>query len=118
MDLHEIYEGNSPGKPVFELSKSDKEHKLNMFQLVIQLRFIDGSLSKKFLSPAFNLRSLETKPGPKSGKKVNCKRCSRCIVRNHIEFSIYKIQQNNFEENSELYVYNKTKAVGISSRVY
>ena len=41
MDLHEIYEGNIPGKPVFELSRADKERKLNLFQLVIQLEFID-----------------------------------------------------------------------------
>ncbi|CAB3991426.1 Hypothetical predicted protein [Paramuricea clavata] len=61
VDLHEIYNGNV-GKPVFQLSKSDKERKLNIFQLVIQLEFIDGSLSQKFTSPAFNLRTLETEP--------------------------------------------------------
>ncbi len=59
MDLHEIYEGNIPGKPVFQLSRTDKERKLNLFQLVIQLEFIDGSKSQKFDSPIFNLRTRE-----------------------------------------------------------
>ncbi len=57
MDLHEIYEGNIPGQPVFKLAKGDKERKLNLFQLVIQLEFIDGSKSQKFDSPIFNLRT-------------------------------------------------------------
>jgi hypothetical protein len=63
VDLHEIYNGNVVGKPVFQLSKSDKERKRNIFQLTIQMEFIDGSLSQKFTSPAFNLRTLESEPG-------------------------------------------------------
>ena len=60
MDLHEIYEGNIPEKPVFYLSKSDKDRKRNLFQLIIQLEFIDCSESQKFESPIFNLRTIET----------------------------------------------------------
>ena len=60
VDLHEIYEGNNSGPPVFHLSKSDKDRKRNLFQLVIQLEFIDFSKSQKFESPIFNLRTLET----------------------------------------------------------
>ena len=59
MDLHEIYQGNIPGKPVFELARANKERKLNLFQLVIQLEFVDGSKSKKFDSPIFNLSTAE-----------------------------------------------------------
>ena len=70
VDLHKIYEGNDvegiPGRPVFELSRSDRERKLNIFHLVVQLEFIDGSFSQKFTSPAFNLRTLD----PPKGK--NC----------------------------------------------
>ncbi|XP_028410770.1 uncharacterized protein LOC114533451 [Dendronephthya gigantea] len=81
VDLHEIYEGRCPDSPpVFKLSKSDKQRNLNVFQLVVQLEFIDGSRSQKFTSPKFNLRTLtetETNPmppdsvsGPSPGKKT------------------------------------------------
>jgi hypothetical protein len=63
VDLHEIYKGNYvegiPGRPAFALSRSDKGQKLNIFQLVVQLEFIDGSCSQKFTSRVFNLRTLE-----------------------------------------------------------
>ena len=68
MDLHEIYQGNILGKPVFKLSRSDKETTLNLFQLVIQLEFIDGSRSQKFDSPIFNLRTQEPESSSEPGK--------------------------------------------------
>jgi hypothetical protein len=67
VNLHEIYKGNDVegilGRPVFELSRSDKDRKVNIFQLVIQLEFVDGSFSQKFTSPVFNLRTLESVKG-------------------------------------------------------
>ncbi|CAB3990428.1 Hypothetical predicted protein [Paramuricea clavata] len=67
VDLHNIYKGNDaegiPGTPVFELSRADKERKLNIFQLVVQMEFIDGSFSQKFTSPVFNLRTLDPPKG-------------------------------------------------------
>ncbi|XP_028414401.1 uncharacterized protein LOC114537548 isoform X2 [Dendronephthya gigantea] len=60
VDLHGIYSGNIPNKPVFELSKSDV--KLNEFQLVVQLEFIDNSLSEKFTSPTFILQTKDKPP--------------------------------------------------------
>ena len=61
MDLHEIYEGNPGCPPVFQLSSSDQERKRNLFQLVVQMEFIDGTLSQKFTSPIFNLRAVKDK---------------------------------------------------------
>jgi hypothetical protein len=63
VDLHEIYAGNIPGEPVFLLSTSDNDRKLNLFQLIIQLEFIDHSKSQKFESPIFNLQTLKKESG-------------------------------------------------------
>ena len=57
MNLHDIYKGNPGAGPVFELHKSDPDRKINVFQLIIQLEFIDKSRSQKFPSPSFNLRT-------------------------------------------------------------
>ncbi|XP_028414367.1 uncharacterized protein LOC114537522 isoform X1 [Dendronephthya gigantea] len=83
VDLHEIYEGRCPDSPpVFKLSRSDQQRNLNVFQLVVQLEFIDGSRSQKFTSPKFNLRILtatetsqidiQTPQGPVQVKRAKC----------------------------------------------
>ncbi|XP_028414368.1 uncharacterized protein LOC114537522 isoform X2 [Dendronephthya gigantea] len=75
VDLHQIYEGKCPDSPpVFKLSRSDQRRNLNVFQLVVQLEFIDGSRSQKFTSPKFNLQMLterETSQMPQV-KRAKC----------------------------------------------
>lgn len=60
VDLGEIYKG--PQQPVFNLAKSDPEKTRNLFQLIIQLVFINGQSSKKFYSPIFRCCTQPKRP--------------------------------------------------------
>ncbi|XP_046861430.1 uncharacterized protein LOC124454698 [Xenia sp. Carnegie-2017] len=108
VNLHPIYKGNNPDKPVFELSRNDKDRSLNLFQLIIQLEFIDGSQSEKFVSPAFRL---QTKPGikqapspprPKRPRSNSSSPDTVISVRNGVTDGSFENREGNITFNCSL----------------